>query len=222
MKRFKTVFVILISLILAENLMSQKKFSYLALGDSYTIGESVPSEENWPHQLKRMLNEDGIDVDVEIIATTGWRTDELIKASGESKKESYDLVTLLIGVNNQYQGRPFEQYEKEAVKLIKIAIEKAGNDTSSVMIVSIPDYAYSPFGEKLKKPSISEELDRHNAYMQRRASEFGIPFIDITPISRSNGDDLITDDGLHPSGHQYGMWVEKMMVTAAEILRAED
>lgn len=195
----------------------------LALGDSYTIGESIDTEKNWPHQLQSALHNGGIEIDVEIIATTGWRTDELITATeNQAPVGPYDLVTLLIGVNNQYQGRPFEQYEKEAKELIEIAISRAGNEASSVLIVSIPDYAYSSYGKSLEKEGISEELDRYNAYMSEQAEAYGIPFIDITQISRSHDQTLIAKDGLHPSAKQYGMWVDKMMNEAIEILQATD
>lgn len=191
---------------------SQKKF--LALGDSYTIGESVAAEERWPVQLVRALNTKGEDFAApDIIATTGWRTDELMKAiDTENPRHDYDLVSLLIGVNNQYQGRPSEEYEIEFEKLLQKAIAFAGGDNSKVIVLSIPDYGYTPFGkEKIK--TISREIDELNAINMGISKKHDVTYVYITDISRHGLDDsdLVASDGLHPSAKMYAKWVEEIL-----------
>ncbi|MEC8884441.1 MAG: SGNH/GDSL hydrolase family protein, partial [Bacteroidota bacterium] len=146
---------------------SEADYTYLALGDSYTIGESVCSTCKFPIQLKEQIEEQtGSAVETDIIATTGWRTDDLINAiNAEKPSENYDFVTLLIGVNNQYQGRSFSQYENEFPQLLMTAINLAKGEKNRVIVVSIPDYAYTPFGQNSGNPEqISEEIDAYNAY----------------------------------------------------------
>ena len=187
---------------------------YLALGDSYTIGESVGESERWPVQLAKALNNKGIKVDPPvIIATTGWRTDNLKNAINiAALKETYGLVSLLIGVNNQYQGKPVDQYKVEYEDLLKTAIQLAGGKKENVFVVSIPDYGYTPFG-KSKQGQITKALDEFNAVNKRITESYGIDYFDITTISRRGLADpeLVASDGLHPSGKQYTLWVEKIM-----------
>ncbi|MBX2894237.1 MAG: SGNH/GDSL hydrolase family protein [Cyclobacteriaceae bacterium] len=186
------------------NTQAHKKF--LALGDSYTIGESVVEPERWPNQLAEKLKLSKPT----IIATTGWRTDQLKAAIEAAKlKHEYDLVSLLIGVNNQYQGRPIEIYEQEFEELLQMSIMLAKGKTENVLVVSIPDYGYTPFG-KAKQEKISAELNQYNAINKRIADKYGIRYFDITPISRKGLEDaeLIAPDGLHPSGKMYAQWVE--------------
>jgi lysophospholipase L1-like esterase len=184
--------------------------SYLALGDSYTIGESVKEKERWPVQLAKALTKKGIRVaPPRIIATTGWRTDNLKEAIIKAElKNEYDLVSLLIGVNNQYQGKPASQYAQEFEELLTMAIQLAQGKSSNVFVVSIPDYGYTPFGVP-KKETISKEIDEFNAINQQIAEQHKVAYYSITEISRHGLDDptLVAEDGLHPSGKMYSLWV---------------
>jgi lysophospholipase L1-like esterase len=204
--------VILMSTILS-NLYSQntKKIKFLALGDSYTIGESVSENERWPVQLAAAFGRKGVDVtDTQIIATTGWRTDDLKKAI-EAKKPAndFDMVSLLIGVNNQYQGKTAEAYAPEFEELLKIAIHHAGGDKSKVFVVSIPDYGFTPFGKE-KQENISKAIDDFNAVNKSITEKLGIKYFNITEVSRNGFSDpsLVAGDGLHPSGKMYAEWVK--------------
>ncbi len=187
------------------NASAQLKF--LALGDSYTIGESIEEEGRWPNQLQKRLNVQGIEIaNPLIIARTGWRTDELSTAIEKAELNSdYDLVGLLIGVNNQYQGKNVDSYKPEFEKLLKRAIELAKDDKNRVFVVSIPDYGFTPFG-KPKKDKISKELDEYNLANQEIAKSYGVKYYYITDISRSDESGLVAIDNLHPSAKQYGLW----------------
>ncbi|MCW5912336.1 MAG: SGNH/GDSL hydrolase family protein [Cyclobacteriaceae bacterium] len=190
------------------NSIAQEAKKYLALGDSYTIGESVSEAERWPHQLADRLK----IPPPKIIATTGWRTDELKQAIEAAKlKPEYDLVSLLIGVNNQYQGKPIAVYEKEFEELLLASIMLAKGEKKNVFVVSIPDYGYTPFGKE-KQEKISRELDEYNTINKRVAGKYGVTYFNITDISRKGLDDaaLVASDGLHPSGKMYALWVEAM------------
>ena len=184
---------------------STKRF--LALGDSYTIGESVPPEERWPVQLARELGY----AEPEIIAKTGWTTDELSFAIDVANpKGPYDLVSLLIGVNNQYRGRDAEQYRREFVTLLGRAIKFAGGDPKRVLVVSIPDWGVTPFAANRDRAKIAAEIDRYNAINREEALRAGARYVDITPISRRDDSSLIAGDGLHPSGKMYAEWVKEI------------
>jgi lysophospholipase L1-like esterase len=201
--------------ILSVSLMAQpQKLTYLALGDSYTIGESVAEHERWPMQLVAKLNAKGKTYCVpKIVATTGWRTDDLSNAIWkENLKPGYDLVSLLIGVNNQYQGKTVDAYKPEFEELLRTAISLAGGDKRRVFVVSIPDYGYTPFG-KPKQAAITEALDKFNAANKEITQKLGVRYVNITDISRKGFEDplLVATDGLHPSGKQYGLWVDKIM-----------
>ena len=203
--------------------MSQS-LTYLALGDSYTIGESVKEELRWPNQLATEM-EGFVSIDQpKIIATTGWTTDELMKGIAEANLEGqYDIVSLLIGVNNQYRGYPFAQYEKEFVELMEIAESrmKAGG---TLFVVSIPDYGVTPFGQKKDSGKIGKELDQYNAYAKSVAEERGYPFFNITEISRKALEDssLVAKDELHPSGKMYTQWVESMLPWMKQNFQSRD
>ncbi|PBQ30458.1 hypothetical protein CNR22_01310 [Sphingobacteriaceae bacterium] len=190
----------------------------LSLGDSYTIGQSVALNERWPMQLSDSLAKVGCTTDtMRIIATTGWRTDDLLNAiKGQNlQQQQYNLVSLLIGVNNQFQGKPFSQYVTEFKALVDSAIRYAGNDKGHVFIVSIPDYAYTPYGQSTPNPSqISADIDQYNNYNKHLADSLGITYFDITPISRKGLDSTsyVASDGLHPGGRQYSKWVELMLM----------
>ena len=201
--------------IFSLSLMAQgQKLTYLALGDSYTIGESVAEHERWPMQLIAQLKVKGKMYDApKIIATTGWRTDDLSNAIWkEELKPGYDLVSLLIGVNNQYQGKTVDAYKPEFEELLKTAIKLAGGDKKRVFVVSIPDYGYTPFG-KPKQAAITEDLDKFNKANKEITEKMGVRYVNITDISRKGFEDpqLVASDGLHPSGKQYGLWVDRIV-----------
>jgi lysophospholipase L1-like esterase len=184
---------------------------YLALGDSYTIGERVSEAARWPHQLADSLTKRGMSISKPtIIATTGWRTDDLKNAIASANlKSEYDLVSLLIGVNNQYQGKSSAEYAVEFEELLKLAIHLAKGKKHHVIVLSIPDYGYTPFG-KPKKDDITKAIDEFNEINARITYKYGIQYFDITEISRDGLKDpsLIAEDGLHPSGKMYSYWVE--------------
>jgi lysophospholipase L1-like esterase len=194
---------------------------YLALGDSYTIGESVAVADRWPNQLARALRAKGIVLgEPEIIAKTGWTTDELSSAiDAADPRGPYGLVTLLIGVNNQYRGRDADQYRHEFTGLLGRAVTFAGGNTQHVVVVSIPDWGVTPFAEGRDRTRIGREIDQFNAIARQETLRFNARFVDITPISRqaTANRSLVADDGLHPSAAMYARWVEMILpeVTAA-------
>lgn len=192
--------------------------NYLALGDSYTIGQSVCATCRFPEQLKTSLSAMfSSSVSLKIIATTGWTTSNLISAIDSQKPESnYDLVTLLIGVNNQYQHRDFSVYEKEFPELVTKAIMLAKGDRKNVVVISIPDYAYTPYGKNIagdQSAKISAEINKYNAFAENYCNNNQVAFVSITDITREglNSPNLVASDGLHPSEIAYKMFVDKMM-----------
>jgi lysophospholipase L1-like esterase len=197
-----------------------RQFNYLALGDSYTIGQSVCETCRFPEQLRKKLG----DLDPKnsytskIIARTGWTTTNLISAiTTENPTSNYDLVTLLIGVNNQYQNKPFSIYENEFPELISKAIALGKGDRSNVVVVSIPDYAFTSFGKQSGNQSyISTEIDKYNAFAQRYCLEQKIEFVSITDITRQGliNPLLVAQDGLHPSELAYSLFVERILPKA--------
>jgi lysophospholipase L1-like esterase len=195
---------------------------FLALGDSYTIGESVDEAEGWPRQLARLLGEEGIDLrEVSIIARTGWTTAELaagIEAAGP--EGIYDLVSLLIGVNNQYRGLDQEEYRREFVALLKQAIVLAGGQPNHVLVLSIPDWSVTPFAAGRDRPAMAAEIDEFNRINQEEAARSGAHYVDVTLASRRAADDpaLIAEDGLHPSGRMYTGWARLLLPMARQIL----
>jgi lysophospholipase L1-like esterase len=201
----------------AQSLQLENPIRFLALGDSYTIGQSVATDARWPAQLQDSLLTRGFSTnELRYIATTGWRTDNLISAikNQDLESQNYNLVSLLIGVNNQYQNRPFSQYISEFPALLDSAIRYAGDDPSHVFVVSIPDYAYTPFGQQSGNPNqISAQIDQYNAFNQQVADSLGITYFNITPISRLGLQypEYVASDGLHPSGIQYTEWVKLML-----------
>ncbi len=185
--------------------------NYLALGDSYTIGEAVPEQQSFPYQLYNALNDQGLRVKTPtIIATTGWTTDNLIDAIIESgiTNQKFDFVTLLVGVNDQYQHLSQDNYQIKFAEVLNTAINFAHGDTSRVFVLSIPDYGVTPFANG-QDSVIGPEIDQFNAINKAISIQAGVHYIDITPISREAASDptLIAPDGLHPSAKMYHLWV---------------
>lgn len=197
------------------------QYTYLALGDSYTIGESVVENDRWPVQLAEQLRDRGYKMAApKIVAKTGWTTNDLLRGMGNELdvQRDFDLVSILIGVNNQYQGRLITEYEEDLRQIFRRAINHSKTLEKGVFAVSIPDYGYSPFGSA-NQEEISAELDRYNEIFRRIAEEFDVPFYNITPISRdAENEELIASDGLHPSGLQYKYWVDSFINQVAEKL----
>jgi lysophospholipase L1-like esterase len=183
---------------------------FLALGDSYTIGEAVEEHERWPAQFVAMLAERGIAFEVpQIIATTGWTTDELSAAiDRENPQGPFDLVSLLIGVNNQYRGYSLENYRIEFEALLNRAIAFAGGDTTKTVVISIPDWGATPFAADRDRALIALEIDAYNDVNREIADRYKVAYIDITPHSRLALHDsyMTASDTLHPSSLVYAHW----------------
>lgn len=192
--------------------LNNMTYTYLALGDSYTIGEQVPAADNYPNQAIQMLRKKGVSFYApEIIAKTGWTSDELQSAINEHQfLEKYDFVSLLIGVNNQYRGLPVNEFEDQFEALLKKAIQFAGNDRSRVVIISIPDWGVTPFAEGRDRKLITAEIDTYNNVCKSIAGKYSIHYIYITDWTREAASDhsLLAADGLHPSGKEYSRWAE--------------
>ncbi|MCY7357145.1 MAG: GDSL-type esterase/lipase family protein [Rudanella sp.] len=189
--------------------------SLLSLGDSYTIGESVPERDRWSVQLAGMLRANDLDVgDPDIIARTGWTTDELQAAiHNADNTKKYDYVSMLIGVNNQYREQGTEKYRTECRQLLQTATDFANGQANRVFVLSIPDWGRSPFAEGQDKEKISREIDGFNAVAQEECKKMGIAFVDITPLTRAAEGDAsqFADDGLHYAGKQMKQWAGKAM-----------
>lgn len=208
--------------LLAQTLNVRSPVRLLALGDSYTIGKNVPPAQNWPNQLLDSMAVRNIATDsLHIIATAGWRTDNLLKAIAGKDLEAgnFNLVSLLIGTNNRYQARPFSQYTTEFPQLVDSAIRYAGGDISRVFIFSIPDYAYTPYGLNHDTAQISAAIGMYNHFNQRYADSLHIKYFNITPISELGLDqpDYVANDGFHPSAKQYSEWVKLILKTIDSI-----
>ena len=217
---FLLLFVFLFTMETAGQKLSRSEpVRFLALGDSYTIGESVAEVQRWPAQLVNALMLQGYSCHKpEIVAVTGWRTDDLKKALDERKfSGSFNLVSLMIGVNNQYQGKDLAAYETEFEELLSIAIEYAGSNPDNVFVVSIPDYGYTPFGQA-NRSEISAEIDAFNEINRAVSKKHGVTYVDITDISREGLADpeLIAADGLHPSAKMYARWVERILESISQ------
>ncbi len=187
---------------------------FLALGDSYTIGESVAEKDRWPVQLAKVMSERGQKTDApRIIATTGWRTDQLKKAIQDANLQSdWGMVSLLIGVNNQYQKKTAESYAPEFEELLDMAVKLAGGRKENVFVVSIPDYGYTPFG-KPTQAEISRAIDEFNSVSRDITARKGIKYVEITDLTREglSRPEYVAPDGLHPSGVMYSLWVERIL-----------
>jgi lysophospholipase L1-like esterase len=199
--------------------------TYLALGDSYTIGQSVPSNQNYPNQTVAILNDSGIYFNApKIIATTGWTTQDLLNATANTPVPThpYDIVTLLIGVNNQYQGRSQEEYKTQFTTLLQQSIAYAGNKPSHVIVLSIPDYSVTPYGKNTGMSAfISSQIDSFNLINKQVTDSFNVNYLDITSESRKVANDsaLIASDGLHYSGKEYAIWSTMLASLFANIVK---
>jgi lysophospholipase L1-like esterase len=199
-------------------------FTYLALGDSYTIGEGVPAEQRWPMQLAGLLSEEGYALsEPRIVARTGWTTGELDAAiRQEELSKNYDLVSLLIGVNNQYRGYSPEDYRQEFTDLLEQAIAFAGADPRGVLVLSIPDWSVTPYAQGRDQPAIAAAIDTFNLINREETERRGVSYIDVTPASRQATEDitLIAPDGLHPSGKMYAEWARLALSSALQALKS--
>ena len=194
---------------------------FLALGDSYTIGESVPENERWSHQLADLLEQDGYATEVTIIARTGWTTQELWQGiQAREINPPYDLVSLLIGVNNQYRGYDVHEYREQFVFLLNKAIQYAGGDSNRVFVLSIPDWGVTPFAGSRDSKKIATEINLFNSVNREESEKAGVGYVDVTPVSREAISDplLIASDGLHPSGKMYAEWAQQALPVALNIL----
>jgi lysophospholipase L1-like esterase len=197
---------------------------FLALGDSYTIGESVAPEERWPVQLGALLRAEGLDVGgPTLIATTGWTTDELSAAIDRANPQgAFDLVSLLIGVNNQYRGRGQDEYREQFAALLQRAIGFAGGNPARVLVLSIPDWGVTPFAARLERDpaAVAADIDAFNAINRAETERPGAHYVDVTPFSREAAHDpsLLADDGLHPSGRMYAEWARLALPAARAAL----
>lgn len=185
-------------------------YSFLALGDSYTIGEGVPLQKNFPYQTIQLLRKKGLNFFApEILAKTGWATDELDTAiRSYSFLHAYDFVSILIGVNNQYRGHAMQEYEHQFNSLLSRAVFFANKNPGHVFVLSIPDYSVTPFAQNLDKQKIASEIGHYNYINKRLSLQFGVHYLDICPLSRNAANDptLVADDGLHPSEKAYAKW----------------
>jgi lysophospholipase L1-like esterase len=207
---------LLVLLIFTAKPVSKMPASYtiLCMGDSYTIGESVAANENFPNQTVQLLRKAGREFEIpEIIAKTGWTTDELEQAISKHEfKPNYDFVTLLIGVNNQYRGRTVENYKSEFDSLLKQAIGFAGSNPDHVIVLSIPDWGVTPFAKDRDSKKIASEIDDYNTANKEISSIYHVHYLDITPGTREVTADLslLAADGLHPSAKEYARWAEQV------------
>lgn len=206
-----------------DNLIDKSKYRYLSLGDSYTIGESVAPEERWSVILTDLLRKNNVNIaDPEIIARTGWTTAELMDGiKNRNPKGPYNLVSLLIGVNNQYRGQSLERYRTELQELLQQAIGFAGGNIERVFMLSTPDWGVTPFAKGSDQDKTASEIDAFNQVALEECEKLGIAFIDITPLSRvaKNDISLIADDQLHFSGKMYRQWAEKALPTVQRLLK---
>lgn len=199
-----------------------KLYSYLALGDSYTIGEQVNLGQSFSYQAIQLLRSQGYNfLAPEIVATTGWTTDEL-KAAIDSRTllPAYDFVSLLIGVNNQYRGKDPEQFRTHFRTLLETAVKLAGEISANVIVLSIPDWGVTPFAKDRDTNNIAEEIDLYNIICKVESAYFQTRFIDITPAQRMDGNktDFLAADMLHPSGKEYAKWAVKLSEEIIDVI----
>lgn len=202
---------------------SDIRVKYLALGDSYTIGESVSEIERWPVQLAIRLRADSFKVaDPLIIARTGWTTDELVQGIEDSNADgTFDLVSLLIGVNNQFRGRSAEEFRLEFRDLLDISVKFAAQKKDRLIVLSIPDWGVMPFARGRDTEKIAAEIDLYNTVVREECNKRDISYFDITGISRraAANPELVAEDGLHPSGKMYALWVDEIYDQVVALLK---
>jgi len=198
---------------------------FLSLGDSYTIGEGVPQNDSWPFQLVAALRQNGLLVeDPIVIAKTGWTTGELQEAiARENPQGPFDLITLLIGVNNQYRGLPLDQFEKDLRELLACASSILG-ERGQVFVLSIPDWTITPFANGRNTSEIAGQIESYNRAAKTISQQEGVAFVEVTDISRQAAEDmsLLAGDGLHPSAAMYALWVQKLLPLAWRVLKNTD
>lgn len=204
-------YLLLSILILSTAFQMHSQHRYLALGDSYTIGESVPSESTWPFLLTEHLVQQGFDISQpRVIARTGWRTDELINALevADLKPESFDMVSLMIGVNNQYQEKPIEQFSEEFRILLQKAIAYDRHGSKTTFVVGIPDYSITPYAARNDKKDADKEVKRYNKIIREICKEYDVEFYPIFKLSQRmrGSSEMFVEDELHPSAEQYEIW----------------
>lgn len=202
------------------------KLQILSLGDSYTIGQSVSAEDRWPVILADSLRAVDYLVDtVRIIARTGWTTTNLLAAlEQENIGTDYDLVSLLIGVNNQYRGTGLSSYRSEFEQLLQRAMTYAGNRPQNVFVLSIPDYSETPFADRLDKQKIAAEIDQYNTENRNITEKYGARYVYITDLTRGIEDrqaELLAHDGLHYSGAMHALWVQRSLPVVWSILEGD-
>ena len=199
-----------------------KPIRYLALGDSYTIGEGVADSERWPMQLASSLRRDGFDLaNPQIIAQTGWTTDELSAAMDAAEPlGQWDFVSLLIGVNNQYRGRDLASFEGEFERLLQRALSLAGGQPNRLLVLTIPDWGVTPFAKGRDRNEIGRQLDDYNRALSAIAARHEVRVVDIAAVSRARGAEpaMLASDGLHPSGKLYALWAEQAAPVVRELL----
>lgn len=231
MKRYTLTFISLIfclACINEENVMVENSgtetkdgLRFLALGDSYTIGQSVTEAERWPVLFAKSMRENSINISTtDILAKTGWTTSNLLGAISSFKAESsYDLVSLMIGVNNQFQGLPLENFRTEFHQLLLKSVDYVGGRANRVFVVSIPDWGCTPYGSS-SRDEIGKSIDQFNMVVKEECAKEKILFIDITPISRLalNDPSMLANDNLHYSAKMHGLWVEKILPAASKLL----
>jgi lysophospholipase L1-like esterase len=208
---------------MTSNLSTDTGFTYLALGDSYTIGQNVPESDRYPVQVVKMLRDSGIAItDPLIVARTGWTTDELNSGIQEANVQgTFDVVTLLIGVNDQYRGRAVEFYKPAFTLLLEQAIAFAGGHSDRVVVISIPDWSAVPYAAGRDKEEISSQINAYNTANKKIAKKMKVHYLNITPgtLGAANDADLVASDGLHYSGKEMTVWATKLADILQNILQ---
>lgn len=201
----------------------EKLYTYLALGDSYTIGEGVTITESFPYQVVETLRKNGFNFSApEIIAKTGWTTDELSKAIDTHRfLTKYDFVTILIGVNNQYRGGTVEEYKLELEGLLKKALQFADGKKEHVIVISIPDYSISPFAQTKDPENISKTIDLFNSVNNALSIQYKVQHIDISTDLKNDKEHapLFVEDGLHPAANEYEKWANETVKIITDQLK---
>ncbi len=195
---------------------------FLALGDSYTIGTAVDEKKRWVNELVRLMRQDNVEIsDPEIIAHNGWTTGDLLAAVDREKpKGPYDLITLMIGVNNQFQGQPIENYRKDLVTLFAVAAKLAGGDPRKIVVISIPDYSATPFAQDKDPEKITAEIGKFNGVLLEETRRARARIVDVTSVSRfvKTNPQLVAEDGLHPSWRLHGVWARLVYPVARPLI----